>query len=570
MLSWSPSQKKALDLAGARKSFLLTGPAGTGKSAVIEEIKNSLSKRNLQVMVTATTGIAAMNVGGKTLHSFMRLNPNDLSTMTKEQLAEKCSKNRYFSQDLKKYHTLIIDEVSMLDPDLFETVDWILRVLRRCPKPFGGLQVILVGDLFQLPPVRRASDIPALNQSVLCLPSSSLEDAENDRAKKPEHLGVKKVVFRKFLFESPIFFELMDDVVELTEIWRQKDKDFVSLLLRMRKGELTEGDKDSLRDRLDADLDTSDGIKPTILFSRNVDIDRINSEELGRICEPSVKFGIHSGHFLETAPARPGPAGSTGRPPKEMAESMLGGMKDKMLKDMNIPQTLELKVGAQVMLIRNLDVESGLVNGSRGVVVRFTRPSPPEEKEAEHDECEDVSDEEFSGKKRKRSDKEDRRPPTKKGSLTKSKEAKGFHSQHHEEPILYPEDLPMPVVAFKETSGKIRLVEIPYYRWSKSERGIGEAYVWQVPLRLAWACTIHKSQGMSLDKVEICLDRHVFEEGQAYVAVSRVRSLQGLRVTALAVETIRVNSHVKKFYSLPFGVLKGMPMEGRREALGLE
>jgi len=340
----------------------------------------------------------------------------------------------------------------------------------------------------------------------------------------------------RFIFGADLFYEAFDDVIDLTEVFRQQDLRFVELLNRARFGRLTAEDVELLRTREGAHIDLGedkDGIMATKLYAKNMDVDRINSGELVKIKAPTIAYAMRSG--IHVARIRCGTDAS-----RDAAARSLEFLKDKLKKDLNAPERFELKEGAQVYLNYNLDTEGGLVNGSRGVVIGFSggpakdakpgdKPKPAPKPDAESAFHADV----YRAKE------------------TRDASGKTSHAKPDEEPLLYPAER-MPIVRFQGKSGAMRTMEIPYVRWAREERDTGEAYVWQIPLKLAWACSIHKSQSLSLDRVELCLDGSVFEDGQAYVALSRVRSLAGLRITSLRADVFRANAEVVAFYERPY------------------
>ena len=512
-IALSAAQAQAVASVMSGFNVLLTGAAGVGKSHVVNRVVKLMQDRGHIVAVTATTGIAAVNIQGKTLHSFLRVDPG-ISQMTKDEAAAKAMGRKGLATMVKAIKLLIIDEVSMLDPDFFEKADYICQVLRRdSSRPFGGMQLLLTGDFFQLPPVGSGAGGGGGG------PAGAGAGAAASAASQP-----LAAVKPRFLFQSDAFFAGVDIVHDLSEVWRQKDPEFVKLLMNMRVGKLTPENVETLQGRVDAVLnDERDGIQATRLFSRNVDVDAINQAEMAKLKGPTCSYKARSGVFRDSAPERKNkrfkaasvvPSFGEGEVEKDAIDHVLNGMREKLVKDINLPETMQLKVGTQVMLCWNLNTEIGLCNGSRGVVIGFTgeagKPPPAGDPEST------------------------------------------FSVRNIEENVLYPAAR-MPLVRFMDKTGKTRVIEVPFVRWSRSERGLGMAYVWQIPLKLGWATTIHKSQGLSLDRVEICLDKHVFEEGQAYVAISRVRSLEGLRLTAFVPDIVKANQQVVEFYATPYG-----------------
>jgi ATP-dependent DNA helicase PIF1 len=384
----------------------------------------------------------------------------------------------------------------MLTPHKFLQCDAILKAVRSNTKPFGGLQVLLIGDFFQLPPITQAqSHQQSQNQSNL----NSNETAE-------------------FIFQLDIFYELIDDIIDLETVHRQKDMQFISMLRRMRVGKLNEDDKILLKSRVNATL-KDDGIKATSLFAQNIDVDKMNFQEQEKLTTRKNSFKLRSGCKKSSGRSQP------------YDVQNLQKLQESLLKEVALPQSLELRIGAQVMLVYNLDVEKGLVNGSRGVVIGFAKTSK------------ENPDREFD--------------PEPLGSIKKE----GF-----ERNLYYPDD-PLPIVKFAsfssgssnehlkketKTETKSRAIEVPFIRWEKTEKKVGEAWVTALPLKLAWSSTIHKCQGTSLDRVEASIDKTVFAYGQAYVAISRVTTLEGLTLKSFDPTVIRAHPSVLSFFETDF------------------
>lgn len=411
----SPEQSQVREDVRAGRNILVTGAAGTGKSFLLKLI-NEDSAGTLGIC--ASTGIAALGVGGMTIHSWAGVGIADKPA---KQIAENLlsRKNEAYSR-ITRYKRLAIDEVSMIGSHLFTVLDHVFRLVRNEPQaPFGGMQIILFGDFLQLPPVGQAED------------------------------GTR------FCFESPSWNEARIKVSMLTKVFRQEDAAFSSALNDLRTGTITPAARallNSRHHRYVKDLrDPNPEIRAVIVHTHNADVDTINRDILRKLLGETKKF-----HAIDT-----------GREPQLAT----------LQKNCLAPAELALKVGAQVMLLKNLDPLGGLANGSIGIVTGFAK---------------------FGG---------------------------------------------MPMVKF--TNGKISTLEPE--EWSIKDGEICMATRQQVPLRLAWAITSHKCQGMTLDKIEVHLE-NVFEDGQAYVALSRAKTLEGLFIRSGGRASIRANSDAVEFY----------------------
>jgi len=450
VLKLSQEQKYILRLAYEGHSLFYTGSAGTGKSVLLREIIKTLRSKHSRspdaVAVTASTGIAACNIGGVTIHSFAGIG---LGQDSAEALTTKIKKNKKASGRWLRTQVLIIDEVSMVEGDLFDKLARIGSLMRKKVEPFGGIQVILTGDFFQLPPVMKGS------ASV------------------------------KFAFEAEMWSQTIKKTFNLTKVFRQHDPEFVDMLNEMRFGQLTAKSIAKFRS-LEREIIYEDGMGATELFPRREDVDRSNGVRMTGIDGEVRTFMATDGGAIVDENQR-----------------------QKMLSNFMAPKALTLKIGAQVMLIKNID--ETLVNGSMGKVVSFTDPA--DMNIAAEDSSKIVS----SGK------------PLSKGS----KEAKRGGSGNL-----------LPVVDFLQPGGALRRV-IVQAEVFKVELPSGEVQVsrTQLPLILAWAMSIHKSQGQTLERVKVDLAK-VFEKGQAYVALSRATSLDGLQVLHFNPDKVQVHPKV--------------------------
>ncbi|MAQ77232.1 helicase [Candidatus Campbellbacteria bacterium] len=399
------TQESALNVMKTGKNIFLTGAPGAGKTYVLNQYIDWLKEYGIEVAVTAPTGIAASHIGGTTIQSFF-------GTGIKESLSpwdiESLSEKKYLWDRMKQLQVLVIDEVSMLSPGLFESIDQILKTFKFNHEPFGGVQVILVGDFFQLPPISK-------NESE-----------------------------KRFVFQSPIWDHLDIQTCYLNTSYRQDDEILLNILNEIRVGNVSEDSMNHFRSRYNKAIEGIDSI--TKLYTHNANVDDINARELAAIDGPP--------HSYE--------ASTTGQ--KKWVEKIFNN-------SLLIPK-LELKKGALVFFVKN-NYEAGYINGTLGTVIDFDTFDTP---------------------------------------IVETKEGKRIKAERLE--------------------------------WTYSDNdGKAMATVKQIPLRLAWAITIHKSQGMTLDAAEIDLSQ-AFEEGQGYVALSRIASLDGLRLMGLNGMALRVNSEV--------------------------
>lgn len=401
-------QKTALEALKMGHNIFLTGQAGSGKTYLLNQYVDFLKSKKIPVAVTASTGIAATHMNGITIHSWCGMAIKEFLTPVD---LKKLEKNLRIRRRMLKTRVLIIDEISMLHARQLDMVDQICRHFKDSSLPFGGLQVVLCGDFFQLPPVQR--------------------NRENEV---------------EFVFDSRVWLSADFEVCYLDEQHRQKDDSMTKVLNGIRSGKVDEEMLDILSQRLDAVIEID--INPTRLYTHNYDVDRINDFELRKISSKQTVYHMHvDGH-----------------------EKLVRSLKDGCLA----PEKLLLKIGAQVMFVKN-NFDAGFVNGTMGRVIDF---------EGEHR---------------------------------------------------------LPVV--KITSGDEITVQPESWIVEESDKVV--ASIRQLPLRLAWAITVHKSQGMSLDAVEIELGR-AFEYGMGYVALSRARTFSGMRLLGINEMALQVNPKILK------------------------
>ncbi|CAG8442625.1 14041_t:CDS:2, partial [Acaulospora morrowiae] len=300
----------------SRDSLFFTGSAGSGKSMLLQRIITSLKKRlgSDSVAVTAPTGVAAINIGGNTLHWFSGIGKGDEK---EDVLIRKVKRNLSAKLRWTKVEALIIDEISMLDGALFDKLESIARHVRNNSNPFGGIQVIVTGDFFQLPPIA---------------------DSSNNV---------------KFCFEANSWKNCIKHTIQLTQVFRQKETELITILNDMRVGMVTPNSLEYIK-KLQCEPDyPDDGILPTELFPRNIEVNNANMAQLNKIKHKSYSF-----YANDWEPDR-------------------FGQLDKLDKNCLAPKVLTLKKDAQVMLIKNLNKD--LVNGSRGVVIGYQSSSTERE-----------------------------------------------------------------------------------------------------------------------------------------------------------------------------------------------
>ena len=475
-MALSVDQETALQFFNNGENIFLTGIGGSGKSFLIQLFKTTTETNGKQIAVTALTGCAALLLGSgaMTIHSWSGIGLGEKSVEETVKYirtrGNTTSYRRWLNTDI-----LIIDEISMMGCKILELLNIVGKTIRKNSKPFGGIQLVFAGDFFQLPPCGEST----------------------------------------YAFESPVWSEIMTNSIELTYNHRQSDKLFQKILQEVRYGALSEETIKILKskkikgnilptfnpitadqeyyqatagqDRYQAYHQAAAGqdrhqaaagqdrhqaaagqdrlIKPTILYSRKSDVDSTNKKELEKLNNPIITFIVTSVDSASLNSVDSARLNST--------ESKKNA--SKLDNNCNYSTSLKLCIDAQVMLIINLDISEGLVNGSRGIIKSFS-------------------------------------------------------------------DKGLPIVEF--LNGKI--IEIDYHVWKLSEFDtFGRK---QIPLCVAYAITIHKVQGASLDYVLIDLGKSLFEDGQAYVALSRVRNLEGLFIYSLDINKITTNQKVIKFY----------------------
>ncbi len=424
------TQSETLTILKTGKSVFVTGAAGSGKTFVINQYIKYLKSHNISIGITASTGIAATHMGGVTIHSWSGIGISD--SLSDYEIEEICEK-KYVRTKIEAARVLIIDEVSMLHHFRLDMIDRVLKKIKKNDKPFGGIQVVLCGDFFQLPPISRYGE-----------PRS------------------------EFIYNANAWKNGRFTVCYLGDNYRQVNDPSLDILNEIRSGEVSEQSYELLMTRsvkrnsesgsIDIDMDNKNDDNneciSTLLYTHNIDVDSINSGEL-------KKMGGYESCYEMT---------SKGKKPLVLS----------LKKSCLAPEQLKLKKGARVICVKN-NFEKGYVNGTLGVIVS----------------C-------------------------------------GYGV----DPVIQTGSTP------DHPQGE--RITIEKASWAIEDGGKILAEINQYPLRLAWAITVHKSQGMSLDSVEVDLSKS-FEPGMGYVALSRVRTLAGLKILGINDTALRVNPLVLEY-----------------------
>lgn len=402
-------QQNAFEHIKNGDNVLLQGSAGTGKSFTLKEVIRWALKEGKKIGVTATTGSAAILIRGTTVHSFLGIG---LGTKSPEYLADFIkSKKKFIYNRLRKLQILIIDEISMMDANLFELISEFLSIVRGNDTAFGGVQIVLCGDVFQLPPVKS-----------------------------------------KYFFKSELWNTLPIKICNLKESQRHKeDLEFIKILEELRWGKCTKKILKTLRATKNNTF--SSDIIPTMLYSRNVDVDSYNTEKQNELIKNGAKSLKYQTRY-------------SNEPAKIWAQSC------------KIPTEIDLCEGAQVVVTWNIKLDEGLCNGTRGVITKVDTNG----------------------------------------------------------------------VTIKLISGQEMLIE--FVKVENEDNS--QVWIEFLPLRLAYALTVNKSQGMTLDCAVVAFDfgtcNSEFVYGRAYTALSRVRNLKSIRVLNVDIDSFQTHPDVIEFH----------------------
>ena len=434
-MNLSEEQQIAFDKYVSGHNIFITGPGGSGKSALIKKIKEHCRK---EIQVCALTGCAAvlLNCKAKTLHSWSGIG---LGNGTIEQNIKKILSSRYKKEMWLTTDILIVDEVSMLSLKLFDMLNEIGKAVRKNPRPFGGIQLIFSGDFYQLPPVGN-KDEP--DTSCFCFESNNWNS-----------------IFSK------------DCQIQLIKIFRQTDETYSNILNQIRVGKIKRKTNDILLEYVGREPDKNWLVEPTKLFPTKNKVEYINNSKMVSLDSEEKEFDIIQITNLEMT-SKQKEIRSTYT--KEHIQIEF----EYLINNLMCDKKNKLKIGCQVMCIINIQMPNDemICNGSQGIVVRFCPTSS------------------------------------------------------------------LPIVKY---NNGIEMLMGRHIWESENIPGIG---ISQVPLILSWALTIHKSQGATLDIAEVDVGSGIFECGQTYVALSRVKSLDGLYLSSFDVTKIKINTKVKDYY----------------------
>lgn len=464
----SDMQQTALDLIANGSNVFITGVAGTGKSLVLRQALDKLqaTRRREEWVAVAPTGPAAIALEGQTIHSF-----SGVGYCRERNHFDKAWKKEKQWQELK---TMVLDEVSMISGEFFDCLSHVVSQIRGDPRPFGGIQLVVCGDFLQLSPILpRKSEVEQMTTAL------------SEQGQDPSEI---LFLNRGFCFQARQWKEANFRVVELDRVFRQENQEFVDVLKHIRTGRVTTTVRKFLSQCVRPLPPNKFGVRPTILHSRNRDVERENKLELDKL-QGVDEYTYESVDDIQREKGAP-----------KWAENLL--RKNQFFENCMGQKELTLKVGAQVMFVKNSlrgRKDSKLTNGSRGTVVGF------------------------------------RKAPT----------GKALYRLESFDCLLPDVDM-YPVVQFINGVKK----QIVGHTFESTLVGLGTCTRKALPLRLAWAITTHKSQGLTLDYV-IADVGGVFADGQTYVALSRASDESGLELRNFSPYRVKTNKLALAFHQNP-------------------
>lgn len=433
----SLEQEKSLDLFMKGQNIFLTGPGGSGKSFLIKKMLECSREMKKNVTVCALTGCAALllDCNATTIHSWSGINYVS-PVQTDDTIIRRVLSKKYIKKGWKEIDVLIVDEISMLSGRLLCLLNSIGKAIRKSSKPFGGIQVIFIGDFFQLPPIGEAED-------------------------------------GQFCFESEDWLHIfpLENHIVLKTIFRQNDSEYVDILQEVRHGKLSKKSIETLNEYVGRDKDLSTVI--TKIFPIRKRVAYINKEMFEKLKTPIVKCVMTIDTDMKTVNEVNIPESILNKCAL-LTKLEIDNEVEILIKHYSL-EDIELKLGAFVMCTKNVCLEKKICNGSQGVITNFI----------------------------------DGRPQvTFSNGVVMTMNQEVYQSENY------------PTIA-----------------------------IGQIPLCLAWAITIHKIQGTTLERAQIDIGETIFEYGQTYVALSRVKSLDGLYLLNFNPSKIKANPKVIEFYS---------------------
>jgi ATP-dependent DNA helicase PIF1 len=422
MNSLNDKQNDAFKAMIDKKNIFITGPGGSGKSHVINSFvnyyKENIENEENKLYVTSSTGLSSLLINGTTIHQYSGIGTGEKNI---EYYVKNIQKKKIVRERWKNTSVLIIDEISMINSNLFQKLDIIAQRLRKNKKPFGGIQIICSGDFLQLPPVKSTD----------------------------------------FCFESFTWDITIDKIFYFDKIIRQRNEEFQNVLNKIRIGVIDNDVKNVLESCRNRKLDNKDGIIPTLLFSKKDMVKEYNDKNLNKLINDGNKTVKYKSEYV-------------------FSSKINDLVKDDYIKlinnQYNVEDEIILTKYSQVMLNIN-NIDEGLANGSRGIIIDFSESNNP-------------------------------------------------------------------IVQF--LNGKILEIKKKDYKLEENKDNVTKK---QIPLIHAWAITIHKAQGMSLEYIQTDIGKSIFEYGQAYVVLSRIKTLEGLSLIDIDYSKIKANPKLVKFYN---------------------